>query len=172
MDTIISFANLIAIVGAIGTAYLGLRTYRRQKEYDQEFELAEIKRSAVTGFLSSIEELVNHAAFSDSKGEFDQASAILKCKTSLNKVYIYAPKEVVASLDNSLSAAIALANIVSNIPNSEICDENRREEYQNESDQLDEMYAHSINIVRKEMGLFPESVERVQLLILGKHTKE
>ena len=55
MDSIFSSANVIAVFGAIGVALLGSLTYKNQKKVDLDFKKDELKRTAVTAYLVSIE---------------------------------------------------------------------------------------------------------------------
>ncbi|WP_293268263.1 hypothetical protein [Neptunomonas sp.] len=168
MDTLFSIANLIAVFSAIGAALLGLTTYRRQKEIDIELKKGELKRTAVTDYLSSIESLINHAVYSNDQSSSNEAAEILKCKKDLNKIYIYAPTRVVAAMDKLLSEAIVLATIISKIPNAEIFEEDQVLRYSEKSNQVNEAYTNAVNIARKEIGLHTEKVGEVQLLLLGK----
>lgn len=168
MADLLSMANVLAAFAAVGTVLLGIVTYRSQKDIDLEYRKGELKREAVTEYLSSLDALINHAAYSEGKGNHDEAAKILGCKENLNKIYIYAPANLVDAMDQLLTEAIALATIVSKIPNSEIFDEKQAALYANEKNRTHDAYKLAVNIARKEIGLHADQVATVQLLLLGK----
>ncbi len=169
MADLSSMANMIAAFGAVGTALLGLVVYRHQKDVDLDYKKGELKREAVTEYLSSLDALINHAAYSDGQGgSHDHASKILGCKESLNKIYIYAPARLVDAMDKLLSEAIVLSSIISTIPNSEIFEESQVARYDNERARTSDAYMLAVNVAREEIGLHSDPVGTVQLLLLGK----
>ena len=168
MADLLSMANIIAAFAAVGTALLGVITYSRQKEIDLDYEKGELKREAVTEYLSSLDALINHAAYSEGQGDHDEAGKILGCKENLNKIYIYAPARLVDAMDELLTKAIALSSIISNIPNSEIFDEDQKSRYANEKEETQVAYMRAVNIAREKIGLHSDRVGAVQLLLLGK----
>lgn len=169
MSELISFANIFAVFAAVGTALLGVITYRRRKEIDLDYKQGEIKRQAVTEYLSSLDALINHAAYSDGQKGHDEAAKIISCKEHLNKIYIYAPARLTNAMDTLLTEAIALSSIISKIPNSQIFDEDQALLYENETMLTHEAYIRAVNIAREEVGLHSDPVSAVQLLLLGKN---
>jgi hypothetical protein len=168
MADLLSVANIVAAFTAVITVMVGLYTYARQKDIDLKYQQDELKREAVTAYLSSLDALINHAAFCQEQGNHDQAGKILTCKEYINRIYIYAPANVVDAMDTLLTEATALASIVSKIPNSEIFNEDKQALYENEQTRTHDAYIQAVNIARKEIGLYKEPVKAVQLLLLGK----
>ncbi|SNY49686.1 hypothetical protein SAMN06297280_1503 [Arsukibacterium tuosuense] len=168
MAELLSIANLLAVVGAVGTAWMGLRTYRQQKEIDLEYHKEEVEREAVTEYLASLDTLINHAAYCEEHGKHDQADKILMCKQKINKIYIYAPAEVVVAMDTLLTEASELASIISKIPNAEMFDVDKVALYANERDRTQNAYSVAVNVARQHIGLHKQSVGAVQLFLLGK----
>lgn len=168
MADLMSIANIIAAFAAIGTALLGILIYRRRKEIDLDYKKGELKREAVTEYLSSLDALINHAAYSEGQGNHDEAAKILGCKENLNKIYIYAPARLVDAMDDLLTEAIALSSIISKIPNAEIFNKDQEARYDNERKHTHEAYMRAVNIARQEIGLHSDRVGTVQLILLGK----
>ncbi len=168
MADLLSIANIFAVFAAIGTALLGVLSYRHQKEIDLEYQKGELKREAVTEYLASLDKLINHAAYCEEHGAHDQADKILMCKKNINKIYIYAPAELVNAMDRLLTEAIELASIISRIPNPEMFDEDKIALYDNERTKTQKAYVEAVNIARAQIGLYKEPVDAVQLLLLGK----
>ena len=168
MADLLSIANIVAIFAAVGTAWLGILTYRRQKEIDLEYHKEQQEREAVTEYLASLDTLINHAAYCEGSGTHDQADKILLCKKNINKIYIYAPAEVVNAMDKLLTEATELASIISKIPNAEIYDEDKEALYANERDKTQDAYLTAVNVARQHIGLHKQPVGAVQLLLLGK----
>ena len=168
MADFLSIANIVAIFAAVGTALLGLYTYRKQKEIDLKYQQGELRREAITAFLSSLDALINHAAFCQEQGNHDQAGKILTCKENINRIYIYAPASVVDAMDKLLTAASQLASIISKIPNAEMFDKDKEALYENAQTKTHDAYIQAINVARNEIGLYKEPVGAVQLLLLGK----
>lgn len=168
MADFLSIANIVAAFAAIGTAWLGIVTYRRQKEIDLEYHKEQLEREAVTEYLASLDTLINHAAYCEGSGTHDQADKILLCKKNINKIYIYAPAEVVNAMDKLLTEATELASVISKIPNAEIYDEDKEALYRNERDKTQDAYLTAVNVSRQHIGLHKQQVGAVQLLLLGK----
>ncbi|WP_372628135.1 hypothetical protein [Arsukibacterium sp.] len=168
MTDLLSIANVLAVFAAIGTAWLGIVTYRRQKEIDLEYHKEQLEREAVTEYLASLDTLINHAAYCEGHGTHDQADKILLCKKNINKIYIYAPAEVVEAMDNLLTEATDLASVISKIPNAEMFDKDKEALYDNERTKTQNAYLVAVNVARKHVGLHKQPVGAVQLLLLGK----
>ncbi|HAW92937.1 TPA: hypothetical protein DCX24_09520, partial [Candidatus Azambacteria bacterium] len=96
------------------------------------------------------------------------ADKILLCKKNINKIYIYAPAEVVDAMDTLLTAATELASVISKIPNAEIYDEDKVALYDNERATTQNAYLKAVNVARQHIGLHKQPVGAVQLLLLGK----
>lgn len=168
MADLLSIANIAAVIGAVLTAMAGLYVYDQQKKADLEYHKQEIEREAVTEYLASLDTLINHAAYCEGSGNHDQADKILLCKKNINKIYIYAPAEVVDAMDNLLKEAIELASIISKIPNDEMCNEDKEALYANERAKTQNAYVKAVNVARQHIGLHKQPVGEVQLLLLGK----
>ncbi|KKO50194.1 hypothetical protein VT06_01680 [Arsukibacterium sp. MJ3] len=168
MAAFLSIANIVAAFAAVGTALLGILTYRRQKEIDLEYQKEELKREAVTEYLTSLDTLINHAAYSEGHGAHDQADKILACKKNINKIYIYAPADVVKAMDTLLTEATELASIISKISNSEIFNQDKKALYDSERTKTQDAYLAAVNIARQHIGFHKGPVDAVQLLLLGK----
>ncbi len=168
MADLLSIANIAAVIGAVGTAVAGLYIYHQQKKADMAYHKQEIEREAVTEYLASLDTLINHAAYCEENGAHDHADKILVCKRNINKVYIYAPAEVVMALDILLEEAIKLASVISKIPNAEMCNEDKEALYANERAKTQSAYVKAVNVARQHIGLHKQPVGEVQLLLLGK----
>ncbi|WP_019676346.1 hypothetical protein [Arsukibacterium perlucidum] len=168
MADFLPIANFLAVIAAIGTALLGIFTYRQQKEIDLEYHKEQLEREAATEYLASLDTLINHAAYCEEHGAHDQADKILACKKNINKIYIYAPAEVVEAMDALLTTAIELASVISKIPNAEMFDEDQVALYANERAKTQDAYLEAVNVARQHIGLHKQPVGAVQLLLLGK----